>query len=770
MDRKKAIKKAKKAEKLYNNPVQTRAREELKEARAERKAAIKEGNRKYVNMMQKIADQKEANAMLHAAGARGTEILADAAQSPVGIAVDLVVPGSSSVVPVIATIEDRTISYLAMGIVLRAIKKGLLQSQVGTSVPYYCFRYLIDAFTSCLKSGISLITEAPLFYWEIFHALKPKQINFKTGSISYTWEIVVTGQGDDQVFELGTASTSYALFWGTAGSASSVNGFPVLGAVPAYTQDLGLSVISKLWNYAAGRETKLIPDPGVKCTMYNDTSAFSVVYPEIGSSFFSVGAYRTTIYSERHIDSPILAKFAMYQPVGTPLYRGWQKAGLGAGSSSSVGPMWIDSGKLSLARTKFAPTIKFYNFDEIFETLSLTMATAMENLSRGGQSVPLCPLTSQEAQILLRQAILPLFDNDVFQDLRYDAAENVVMLPFTVGPNGSSTGNVDMLLPTFLAENLMCMKRFTAQISPKFENSVITWYPVLGRPSPQEAPQLGNYTFGPGTEVYANIVGEIPINLIDASAFVNQGIGYLDFTRTQIQQLKESWNEWITGLTQVLSPLVSLTGRKGIRALNCNLNTLYADRIEAPAPVPPTAPVGASEKKKVTVKEGPLGTTLGRLRSVAQVGPSPGSSYFALVGERRVTSVEPIKPELWAFLGKWILPVNYSDNTLGQTSAQALQTFLIEPNTLPKSSAGGVGTPLNSAFVVPDSYSRHLTSAQTDAKAFATFTENALIRDLMNADEKDRGGFFAGVLADLIGKAVPSFAETARVIGSVVPF
>jgi len=741
---------------------------EMREQRAEKRALIKEQNRKFVKMNKNMG-QKRADDRLHAAGAKGTEIMTDAAQASTGLAADLVLPGSSSVVPVLATIDDRSISYLAMGIVLRAIKRGLLQSQVSSAVPYYCFRYLIDAFTSCLKSGISIITEAPLFYWEIFHALKPKQVNFKTGAVSYSWDIVVSGQGDDQVFELGTGATSYAVYWGTGGSADSVNGFPVLGSVPPYTQELGLEVISKLWNYAAGRETKLIPDPGVQCTMYNDTSAFSVVYPEIGASFFSVGAFRTTIYSERHIDSPILAKFATYQPVGTPKYRGWQKAGLGAGSSSSVGPMWLDSGTLRLARTKFAPTIKFYNFDEIFETLSLAMAGALDNLVRAGQPVAQCPLTSQEAQILLRQAILPQFDNDVFQDLRYDAAENVVMLPFVVGPNGSNTGTVDMLIPTFLAENILCMKKFTAQISKKYENSIITWYSVLGRPSPQEAPQLGNYTYGSGSEVYASFPNEIPINLIDASAPVNQGIGYLDFTRTQIQQLKESWNEWVSGLTQVLSPLVSISGRKGIRVLNCNLNTLYADRIEQPEPAPLTVPVGVSEKRKVS-KEGPKGTTLGRLRAVAAVAPSGGSSYFQLVGERRVTSVEPMKPELWPFLSKWILPVNYSDNTLGQTSAQALQTFLIEPNTLPKSSAGGVGTPGNPSSIVPDSYSRHLTCAQVDIKGFATIGQNALVQDLINQDAAGRGGFFSGLVADMIGQALPDFAGAAKAIGSLVPF
>lgn len=503
--------------------------------------------------------------------------------------------------------------------------------------------------------------------------------------------------------------------------------------------------------------------------MYNDTSAFSVVYPEIGSTYFSVGAFRTTIYSERHIDSPILAKFSVYQPPGTALYRGWQKAALGAGSASSVGPMWIDAGKLAIARTKFAPSIKFYNFDEIFETLSLTVATALENLQTSGQNVTTCPLTSQEVQILLRQAIMPLFNNDMFQDLRYEAVENVTMLPFTVGPNGAATGTVDMMVPTFLAENIFCMKSFSATINKRFENSVITWYSVLGRPAPMEAPQLGNYIFGAGIDVYSNIPSEVPINLIDVSAPLGQSVGYLDLTRTQIQRIKETWNQWLTGLSACLSPLVSLSGRKGIRVLNCNLNTIHVEKLEIPPP--PVQPVaGAQQTKKAGAKPGPIGLSLDRLRVSAQVAPAPGSSYFSTVGERRVTSVEPIPPELWPFLSKWVLPVNFSDNTTGQSSVQALQTFLVEPNSIPKSSAGGIGSPANTAFSVPDSYTRHLSCAQVDTKGFATLVNNELIQDLISANEHSRGGFFSGLIADMIGKAVPSFAETAKLIGSAVPF
>lgn len=743
-------------------PMSAIAKENFKE-----RMAVERRLRAANRAADKLNDDK-----LKAAGGRGTEILASDKEAAPTMVSDATVPDSVSVVNVLATVEDRTIAYLAMGIVLRAIKKGLMQSQTGAAVPFYCFRYLTEAFTSCMKAGTSLITEAPLWYWEIFHALKPKQVAFKTGSISYAWNIRTSGiSSDDNEFALGSGPSLYAIWWGTGATTNDVNGFPILGPSPPYTDELGLAAMSKLWGFFNAREVKLVPDPGMSCTMYNDTSAFAVVYPELGATYFSVGAFRTTIYSERHIDTPLLAKFAEYQPNGTPLYRGWQKAGLGAGSASAVGPAWLDSGKLSMVRNKFAPTVKFYNFDEIFETLSLTLAMASENLAgSAGQTVTQCPLTCQEAQILLRQAILPFFNNDMYQDLRYDATENVIMLPFTVGPNGSSVGTVDMLLPTFLAENIRCMKSFSARVSKKFDNAVVLWHSVLGRPPAYALPT--NYQWGIENPLYTTLPDEVSINIIDASAPYNQSIAYLDLTRTHIQQLKETWNTWITKLSSVLSPLVSVTGQKGVRALNCNLNTLHAEIIE-PAPIPPPQPTpaqGKPEKRKsMERQQGHIGTDINRLRLAASVGPV-GTSYFSDVGERRVTSVEPQKPVAWPFLSKWILPVSFSDNTVGQTSYQAIQTFLVEPSSIGKSSAGGIGTPANPAFIVPDSYSRHLSAAQIDVKAFASFNDNELIQDLKNIGEKGRGGFFSGVIADLVGSVAPDFAQTAKVISSALPW
>jgi len=360
--------------------------------------------------------------------------------------------GSINTIPVYVPVKDRSVAYLAMGIVLRAIQYGSEAAQVNQQVPYYQFRYLYDTFLSVMQSGVLPTTTAPQWFWEILYALKPKEGKFKTGKANYTWVIKDTGLGVDQVFTLGTGEDNYSIYWGTGVANLAINGLPVLGPVPTYTQELGLAAIASLWPYVSKGAVIADPGPDNVWTGY-DTSAFAVVYPELGESYFSEGAVRTTLYSERHIDSPLFCQFGIYQDPGSLYWRGWHQARVGSGSPCMIGPTLCELPDLKHLRNKLVPIIKFYNFDEFFEQLSLTVGLALERGIVG--SATICPLTAQQVAILLRQAILQVTSNHVAQDVRYSGDSFVNMLPFTVGPNGTNGGQtIAMQLPTFLAENI----------------------------------------------------------------------------------------------------------------------------------------------------------------------------------------------------------------------------------------------------------------------------------------------------------------------------
>jgi len=398
--------------------------------------------------------------------------------------------------------------------------------------------------------------------------------------------------------------------------------------------------------------------------------------------------------------------------------------------------------------------------------LALTVCLASDNLnSSAGQSHPPCPLTSQQVQILLRQALIPFFDNDMFQDLRYDTNDKIHLLPFVVGPNGNAGQVAAMFVPTYLAENVRAMKSLSAVANQKYYNSVMTWHSVLARPS--DYPQLGNYLTQNQQPIFRIDPSEVLINLIDASAQQNQAVVYVDFTRIEIAALLERWNQWIQGLQAVLSPLVTLTGQKGIRALNCNIMTNSIQTRQDPTPPPPPPVTGI--KKAGVEKTFSVGCSAMALRRIGAT-PAPGSTYFMDVVENYVSSGQAINPACWPILSKWILPVDFSNDQVEESSSQGTLAFTVEPNKIPRSSSGGIGQPSNLTSSRPDSYSRHLQAAEVDVKAFVTMQPNEIIASLVKIGEDGRGGFLTSTIANLVGSFSPELSGIINTVGQLTGF
>lgn len=698
--------------------------------------------------------------LLRDEGVRGVDVRSPSVATPSQRYEKSTVTGTVPTTKVSATVTDRSVSYLAMGIVLRAIKQGMISQVItnATGAPYYCFRYLIDAFKNAMQGTIPAIQQAPMWFWVLVHAIKKKNGTCKTGYVSYEWIIEDTGLGDDQVFSLGVGEDSYSVFWGTSLSGSTVNGFPVLAPIPPYTQALGESAISALFDqFSAIGMGRQIADPGTSVCTERDTSAFCVVYPELGNSYESPGALRSTYYSERQVDSPLFAKFAIYQPPSTPNWRGWNKAGTTAGTTCYIGPRLCEISNLNDIRNKTPPNFKFYNFDEFFEQLSLTMCLASESYSRFSTPVAPCPLTSLQVQILLRQSLLKHFDNDMAQDLRFSGAIYKDMLPFVVGPNGASTGEVTMLLPTFLAESIRCCARVTSNLGPR---NVLDLIPILGRPSPLNQGQLTNYTYDtaqqPGNLLYFVDPAEAPINLIDCSSTLAGNTVYLDVSRTTLHTLSAVWNEWISNFTAVLSPLVNTGSETGIKALS---SLVYTNHSQESAPVP-AAPVPvliagkAMERKSSAHVIRREGSDVSKFRLGVSVSPVPGNDYFANSTDKETTAVLSFEPSLWNYLGKFVLPVAFSRAQVNDASTQGWQTFEAEMYKLPRSNAGGVGGQLLDPFEWPNVYQRHLNAATIDVKAFAsTAQQNEFIEGLIEMGKQGRGGFFTNI-AGMIGEGL----------------
>lgn len=709
-----------------------------------------------------------ADKLMGVQGLRGTDIRTPSGQTPTALKDDMVVSGSSSVLAVEVEYIDRAVSYLAMGIVLKAMQKGYRMTDVAyQTAPYYAFRYIIDCVKNAMSGNIPQLQQAPMWFWDLLYAVKQKTVRFKTAEIKYSWVESLSGMGDDVAFSLGTGVDSYTLFWGvTGGSPVTINGFQTLSPPPPYT-DQGPSAFNAMLSFYSGTGAgAMVGDPG--CSPFDrDSSAFASVFPEIGESYFSPGAFKITLQSERQIDCPILAKFGQYQGAN---YRGWQQERVSGGSSSYLGSRASELGGLSTWRNKTPPIFKAFNFDEFFYQLSKTCALALENANANVlPNVIPCPLTPLQVQLLLRQNLLPYFSNEMAQDVRFQGPEWVDMLPLTVGPNGVNYGRQAMYVPTFLAENIKCCRRITHELRTRGARAqVLDIVPVLCR-SPERA-QLGNFTYGTaGSLLYAVQPTEIAVNLIDLSAIDSSTTYYLDLNTEAYSALVNAWNEWIQTLSTVLSSLVPLSGEGGAHVLNVLPYTNF-QRLTIPVPAQDAPTIAGKkaegkslEKKGSKAKILALGGAIPRKNKGVGAAPVPGTSYLDAVGETLVSSSVGFNKHLWSYTGLFILPVSWSDFGGGIATASAVQAFQCEGISVPRSSInpgspGGLGAP-----TVEE---RLNNAAAVDVKQVTQDGDHILIQQLKELTAKGEGGFF-GSIAGLIGDAF-GVGDVARGVAGAI--
>jgi len=712
--------------------------------------------RQRPNRPPRAGQRASADQLLRAQGVRGTDVRAPSATTVENVREKLSAPGSTSVMPIVCDYYQRSVAYLSMGIVLKAMQLGF--KPTGTTfeiTPYYAFRYIVDVMESAMAGTIPQIQQAPRWFWDLLYALKAKTVSYKTGQVKLSWNVLFSGYPLDVAFPLGTSGEAYSIFWGISGTSTfEVNEIPTLVSPPPYdpTSTQGPdSFNAMLSKYTGGSPGKLIGDPGMSA-FDNDSSAFAACYAEIGTSFFGQGGLKNSIQSERHIDSPILAKFATFQQTN---YRGWQQEKVSGGTASYLGARSSELNTLKMWRNKTPPVFKFYNFDEFFFQLSKILALALENANPNVlPGVKACPLTPLQAQLVLRQTLLPYFSNEMAQDMRVAGPEWVDMLPFTVGPNGVNYGRLSVNVPTFLAENIKCVSRLTSNLRGRGVNGqVIDIVPVLARPS--ERSPLRNFTYGTeGALVYAIPVDEVPVNLIDLSAIdtATGNVYYLDLNTEPYAALVTAWNEWISTLQPVLSSLVSLTGAQGARALATSVFTEFQREAVVPEPTPPPV-VDPQMKKKQSMKRLKIGNTIPRKAKGIGAAPEPGSSYLNAVADYRVSGSLGFNSEIWSFLQHFILPISWSDanGTFAEGLAipQAVQAFQCEPHFIEKTTAnlsfaGGVNC------ITADE--RLSTAAAIDVKGVTQDGDHELIQQLKELTAKGEGGFFANI-AGLIGEA-----------------
>lgn len=646
-----------------------------------------------------------------------------------------------------------SLQSLAMGIVLTSLSRGWSGqlAQEFKDYPYNAYVYLVQSFISATQGTTSTITVAPAWYWHILDAIAPTTVKYKTGNVDYSW---FNPSAEDYIPSptLFSNELTPVLGWvNTAGA--DVNGFfPIVPGV--YDAEVAEKAVQSLFNLysEAGPMLKRIPRKPTMLQM--DVSAYASCYPEMGGSDSSPGGLATSLQSEVFIDCPLLAKMSYYSYNS---YRGLTHTARSSGTPCYIIPRMLEFNSPNVLKNKVPPIFKFYNFDEFFETLSITLGRAMEITAANNAQAPVssCPLSPQAMQILLRQSMIPRFCNHMTQDLSFSNSNMVGLVPLSVATNGVSitAASFPLKLPQLLAENIRaCDRRLTYLRNNDHQSDMV---PVLCRPF---TALLGNYVTSTGVPVYTDVPGEIPIDIISMSANTPSGTVYLDANGGYLQGLANKFNEWITTLGSALSPLTNHAEEDGIRALSTVVNTLHVTEALPFDALPVNAAKTLSKRPSVTS----LGKKIDVVRKVG-AGVSPAATtYFQGQAPLAFTATYAPQASVYKYLKLMILPsvVVRGDHDRNNVSLQ--QVNQIEPFRINET-------------VVSDAYQS--TSGQTMYERHAAFAEQEVRTNLAPTTEfqteldqltkSGRGGFFtdiAGVIAGDIFK-IPGAKQIAAAVG-----
>lgn len=728
----------------------------------------------YVNMKESLKKKEPSAMIMKVAGGHGKD-----SRDPRNVVTkngvnSQLLKSVNTSVQIKAQCSGDAVVWFALAPVSVAIERGWLavpndnQSAGGSETAYYAFRFLLQTYYNVMEGSYPTIQSAPVWFWETAAALMPASSRFKTGSVQYKW----TFSQQNPQFKL-QYSGSGIYYFGVPGGATA-NGFPILvDPVNPYTDEAGAKAIADLFAFMnAQGMAKVVEKPDTR-KMDLDVSAFASSYPEWGLTTAETGGLATSLYSEVKIMCPIMAKFAQYQQ-NNDQWRGFQDSRKGSGTSSYIIPRVLEFKDAREFRNKAAPVFKFYNFDEYFLTLSYIIGLASEGLANDQSQVaiPECPLTSQQVQLILRQSILKRFSNSYAQDLVYANNLAMVMTPFCVGPNGSSTSlGQAMKLPFVFLENIRSATRRTISVG-KGDNYVVDTLPILARID--NISQLGNFQYkdrnGNMVPLYKTDPTEVAIRLIDLS--FNNATQFVTVTGEPLNVLIGHWNDYITKLSNSLSTLGTIGEEAGISALLTTFNTRHINETPVliaatpPAPNGPTMiPMTKGTTRSPSSKN--IGSQIPKRHKMGGPIPEPGQSdQYVNWSASFITSTDPFYSSLWRYTSAFVQPVvlggykNVYDSSMSFT-----QVFQIEPFRMAYSDIPAIISTNADQLISLNTLCYN--AATLDIKTNLAAPPEAEI-ELAALAQTGRGGFFTS-LAGAIGEGfgIPGAREVANTIGAI---
>jgi hypothetical protein len=690
------------------------------------------------------------------------------------------------------TIRLRALAYLALGIILAAKRRGW-NSQNVPSVAYYAYQYMIGVFKSCVNGSTLEVTAAPRWFWEICAALAPKDHPWLSSRISY--EAVIDESGPTPLtptIVMGSGLQEYSIVFGDP-TGAPVDGFPSLVTPPAYTDELGRDAFSSLWNVfvaTPGEPSEIVGPIGEDAYNRRDCSAYALNYGRFGASYFAPGALASYLENEVRIDSPILAKFCTRNnEEDGNIFRAGMKFTNSGASACYIGPRCLEFESLDQFRNKGRAIVKFYDFDEFVEVFALFIGLVQEAVTKAANfDSTEYPLTIQQARIMLRQAMIPLFCNEKCADLRFAASGDedplfLTLLPFTVSDNGlSQTAISDApIFPRFFNEMVQGCARLTASVFSG-NRLVNDWLPVLaGLPDPF----ITNYTydfFGEQRAVFRpppvgpDPPAEIPIRMVDCSVSVPPDTLYLSLNGDEYAAIVSAHNSWMTKYSAFMTTQAKFSAVKAnplfrsVMLTRVNREIGQIQTATTVSQVPPgkvisktvsSSSVSTTAKLTTQRSRKELGYSIKR-SNVKQVLPESGSERYQFVECRAITAPVPFLADLVKYQSCMITPVFHSRNIETTGTREYMQASYGEGFAI------NLGSFVDDSTVVqastnPTLYSQHLRAAELDVKIAGSSGPNEVEALLDQLSAKGEGGWLSTISSvlstgsELVGQASKVF-------------
>jgi len=739
-NKRKQVKKAKKAEKIYNNPAQARGRKIHKEERKAEQASNK------------------------------LKVAADDLKKVQNLSSNLVVPNQLQEISITSNISPASIVGVMVGYLSSILGRGYLANITAPDEAYWAFTYGVKVLTDLANNSTMDAAQFPHWMVCLGQAMAGKSCSFKGGLVTYNNQVSEITPSPDQILSPNSYNYKWVLY--VPSNVTPVNGFPVAVAPSTPTLGQAQTAWTKLTNYMqASTKTSYVADNGRiepygKTKWIKDVSSFAYHSALTGWAYGETGGWTYTA----NLEVPIL----------TPLLSGL----ISLGSNNAIVPSRFGNYSTSASsncvfvggafstmlpehewRMKRYPRLHYVDFlefvDVIAQWVALSAGLFAKDQSNSPQDIT-CPITLQELSLLLRNEFMFVFGDtqpsvqSSYQQLPNTGTDNV-FAPFLSGTTTCGLQSAGVKIPLAVVENIKCLVyREYIPKDPKGNDIVRDpqyYIPVIGKYA-QDVLQASDYTYvdSAGATVPAffdasavlikkrlgakesmEVQAEPPIDLVDGST----GSSYLFINDpTRLATLAAFWNEWVAKISSYSQSLATVSKDIGPSVL---------------------VSIGATNHWK-TLDGGAKTRSESFVDTRRIMRPTLSNTVYSNRQRFAVSNQAIEYAEIMKFVANWILPVNSLDAPLNQfsfTDYNRVKEMMGECYAVQTTSTGDSGQTMSEMH---SNYANHLIKPKWGAA-------DDWEMDLENFQKHGQGGVLASIASTMAGGL---FGATAgQIVGTI---